>query len=133
MPTYSAQRIIKRALDTIGVVEAEETPTAAEQQDALDALNDILNEWDLKGIGGGFQDVTISTELTLDADEYRSLRLSLAVDLATSYQAEIGQAILMQKERAERVLEAKYANPSELCIDSALTYRNGGYNIVTDE
>lgn len=124
MPVYSAQRIINRALTTIGVLESEETASAAQAEDALDSLVDLLNEWDLKGIGGGSQDLTLSTELTLDPDEYRALRLALAIDLAPEYQAEVSPGLFVQADAALRLLEAKYSSPRALCVDEALLERS---------
>lgn len=37
--------LIRKAFRTLGVLAAEETPTAAEQADALEALNDMLAAW----------------------------------------------------------------------------------------
>lgn len=37
--------LIRVALRTLGVLAAEETPSAAEQSDALDTLNDMLDSW----------------------------------------------------------------------------------------
>lgn len=37
--------IIRRAFTTLGVLAAEEAPSAAEQSDGLDTLNDMLDAW----------------------------------------------------------------------------------------
>ena len=130
MPTYSAQRIVDRALITIGVLEAEESATSEQLQDALDTLNDLLHEWVERGIGTNYIDVSASTEMILDASEYRALRLSLASDLGVSYQVQESPALRADMERAMRVLEAKYENPRTLCTDPEL--RVTSYNILTD-
>ena len=132
MPAYSASRIIDRALSTIGVLEAEESATAAQAQDALDTLNDILNEWDRRGIGGGFSDATLSTELTLDPDEYRAIRLWLALDLASEYQVTASPLLIQAADDARRLLEAKYSSPSRLCIEDVQQLgRINNYRIKT--
>jgi hypothetical protein len=131
MPTYSAQRIINRALSTIGVLEAEESATSAQAVDALDTLNDILNEWDARGISGGYSDVELSDELILDPDEYRALRLWLALDLAPEYQAQVPPALAAMADESRRLLEAKYSRPKTLCLDDALI-TDGAYDIRTD-
>ena len=136
MPTYSAQDIVKRALRTIGVLEAEESPTAAEQLDAIEDLNDLLHAWTTKGIGNDHVDLDVdgSDELVLDNDEYRALRLSLACELADSYLVppQTMAAVNAKKEGAMRLIEAKYSSPRDLCTDAALTVGGSRYNITTD-
>lgn len=130
MPTYSASRIIDRALLSIGVIEAEESATADQHEDAKDALNDLVNEWDERGIGGGFADVETSDELILDPGEYRALRLNLAIDLADHYGVRVTDSMARAADLALRFLEAKYSAPSTLCIDPALQEVN--YDISED-
>lgn len=43
--TVTAQDIITRALRKIGAIDAVETPSAEEAEDALGSLNDILGSW----------------------------------------------------------------------------------------
>lgn len=131
MPAYSAQTIINRALTTIGVLASEESATSAQAQDALDSLNDLLHEWDTRGIGGGHSDVDLSDELILDPDEYRALRLWLALDLADEYQAAVSPSMVARGEEARRLLEAKYCRPKTLCIDDALLI-DATYDVETD-
>lgn len=45
----TAADLIKSSLRSIGVLASGESPTAAEQADALDILNDILEEWSNDG------------------------------------------------------------------------------------
>lgn len=45
----TASDLIKSSLRLIGAIAAGETPSASEQADALDALNDILEEWSNDG------------------------------------------------------------------------------------
>lgn len=45
--SVTAQDIITRALRKIGAIDAIETPSAEDQEDALDSLNDILGEWSI--------------------------------------------------------------------------------------
>jgi hypothetical protein len=41
----TAADLIRISLRTLGVLAAEETPSAAEQSDALETLNDMLDSW----------------------------------------------------------------------------------------
>ena len=133
MPVYSAQDIVKRAMRTIGVLEAEESPTAAEQEDGLENLNDILHSWRTRGIGSDHVDVEASTEMLLDSDEYRAIRYSLAMDLIPEYGCPQDRAAMIAaaKDGAMRIIEAKYCRPKDLCVDAALQQDAGSYNIYT--
>jgi len=133
MPSYTAQDIIYRSMRTIGVLEAEESATAAQATDALDNLNDLLNEWERRGIYGAAGDLTdLADELTLDPDEYRALRLNLAVDLAVEYSAQVGPILAQMADQSLRLLEAKYSAPKEVCLDPMLVVPGGAWNITTD-
>jgi len=44
----TARDIVTRALKTLGVLAAGETPTAEDASDALDALNDMVDSWQLE-------------------------------------------------------------------------------------
>ncbi|MGE4442712.1 MAG: hypothetical protein AB7D27_14665 [Desulfomicrobium sp.] len=46
----TARRIINRALRLIGVLASGETASAAEAQDALEALNDMLDNWSISSL-----------------------------------------------------------------------------------
>ena len=117
MPIYTGQDIVNRALRSIGVLASEEYATAAQQGDALDSLNDLLHEWGARGIGPGHQDVGPSDEMILDSEEYRALRLALAVELLTEYQQPPMPLLIAQADDSLRLLEARYANPGTLCTD----------------
>jgi hypothetical protein len=117
MPIYTGQDIVNRSLRSIGVLASEESATAAQQSDALDSLNDLLHEWGARGIGPGHQDVGPSDELILDAEEYRALRLALAVELLTEYQQPPMPLLIAQADDSLRLLEARYSNPATLCAD----------------
>ena len=129
MPTYSAQDIIYRALRTIGVLEAEESATDSMGQDGLDNLNDLLNEWDRRGIGGGYVTLdSLSDEMLLDPDEYRAIRLNLAIDLAVEYSAQISPMLSQMADQSMRLMEAKYTRIQPSCLDDALLIPGGaGY------
>lgn len=54
----SAIDIITKAMRIIGVLAERETPSAEQATDGLDALNDILEEWNIEGLavyGSGFE------------------------------------------------------------------------------
>jgi hypothetical protein len=48
--TYNRNQIIRRALRLFGGVQAGETPGAQENQDAVDALNALVSEWQATGL-----------------------------------------------------------------------------------
>lgn len=132
MPSYTAQRIVDRSLLTLGVLESEESATSAMLDDALDHLMDLLNELEMRGLGALTTDLVAASELALDPDEYRFLRLGLALDLAPDYQVADVQLIAAQYDNAKRLMDAKYSDPCAVCLDPAIVYAGGRYNITTD-
>lgn len=48
--TYNRDQIIRRALRLVGAFQSNETPDAQSVQDAADALNAMVKEWDTLGI-----------------------------------------------------------------------------------
>jgi len=48
--TYNRDQIIRRALRLAGAIQSGETPGAQENQDAIDALNALVSEWQASGL-----------------------------------------------------------------------------------
>jgi hypothetical protein len=48
--TYNRDQIIRRALRLVGAVQSGETPGPQENQDAVDALNALVSEWQATGL-----------------------------------------------------------------------------------
>lgn len=48
--TYNRDQIIRRALRLLGAIQTGETPGAQENQDAVDALNALVSEWQATGL-----------------------------------------------------------------------------------
>lgn len=48
--TYNRDQIIRRSLRLVGAVQSGETPGAQENQDAIDALNALVSEWQATGL-----------------------------------------------------------------------------------
>src|SRR5579859_5735773 len=48
--TYNRDQIIRRALRLVGATQSGETPGAQENQDAVDALNALVSEWQATGL-----------------------------------------------------------------------------------
>ena len=48
--TYNRDQIIRRSLRLVGAIQSGETPGAQENQDAVDALNALVSEWQATGL-----------------------------------------------------------------------------------
>src|ERR1700757_4871323 len=48
--TYNRDQVIRRALRLVGSIQSGETPGAQENQDAIDALNALVSEWQATGL-----------------------------------------------------------------------------------
>src|ERR1700761_7930975 len=48
--TYNRDQIIRRSLRLVGAIQTGETPGPQENQDAIDALNALVSEWQATGL-----------------------------------------------------------------------------------
>lgn len=120
----TAADIINRAFSYIGV-RASETPLeAAEIQDGLDSLNDLLAAWDATGTLKGGAPV-LSTTDTLNIPRYAegALKYALAAMLAGEYQVALSPAIvasgqMMMNEMVKASMNLKVEYPSTLPLGS---------------
>lgn len=113
----TARDLITGALRLIGAVSTNETPSAAEQSDALSALNDLLASWSNEGLVvfqtlreefdlvAGQQTYTIGP--SGDFDTERPLRINNAlVQTQASPQAELGIKLIELDEWARLIVKS---------------------------
>lgn len=90
----TASHIINRAFSKIGVRAAETALTASEVQDGLDALNDMLSEWDAVGtLKGAFPVKEPGDSLSMPRYADGAVKANLALRLAPEYDREITPAM----------------------------------------
>jgi hypothetical protein len=82
----TALEMITRALRLANVVDEIDTPSAEQGEQGLDALNDLMGQWDRDGIKLGWEVVAdLSDTIPLDLQDQRAVRFNLAIELAGEY------------------------------------------------
>jgi hypothetical protein len=81
-----ASEYVRAALLKAKKVGAEQPIAAADARDALDALNDMLFEWEGVGISLGFTEVSdLGDEVTIPDYAKRAVKFNLAINVAGEY------------------------------------------------
>lgn len=86
----TARQIIKTAYRRLGVIATNEEPNAAEAQDALDTLNDMLDTWSLENLL--VLGETITTQVLTPLKQ--SYTIGTGGDIAITWPTQIDQAQL---------------------------------------
>lgn len=128
--------IVTTALRRIGILAEGEQPNAEQTADALEALQDMLADWEGKGValGGLVGDALASGDvLPLPATQIRAVKLNLAVELAPEYGAAavLSPLLVEQADTAFRGLQAQYADNIPMTVEPALLHGGRvGYRVV---
>lgn len=77
--------IITRSLRLINAIEAGEAPTSEDAVDALAALNEMVNGWELAGIHIGWSTLGQDDEFVVHDKYHEAIRYNLAVRLAAEW------------------------------------------------
>jgi hypothetical protein len=130
----TARKLITRAMVKINIVARGEAPTAAEAEDGLDALNELLHAWETDGIHIGHTDLTLDSDIDLPDSHIRGVRLLLALELASEHEKTVDPVTLAQADRAKRQLINEYlvvpnARFDQSLMDFEANRGSGGYNI----
>lgn len=107
----TARDMIQGALRLIGALQPGEDMTASEAADGLDSLNQMLHEWplDLQ-----HEDLALSDELRVPPNHLRSIRYSLAIEIAPEYGKQISEAVALTAQATKNQLQNVYTNPARL-------------------
>ena len=113
-------QLINRSLKLINALEEGENPTNEMQNDALNALNDMLNDWVDRGIGVDQGDLILTDEFPVDGADARAIRYNLAVELAPEYGSNIPPTVFNIAGETYNRMKAKYFTVKEIEFDSSL-------------
>lgn len=119
----TATEIATRALRRIKVIDALQSPSAADSAAAVEALTAMIASWEAEGLSG---DV-----LPLDARFEQGVVAMLGVRLAEEYGKEPGPVLTRDAEQGWSVLRAAYWAVPKSSFDIALTqtgHRSTYYN-----
>lgn len=117
--------IVERAYRKIGVVAIDE-PMGAEYADAgLDAFNEMLSGWELRGIAlsPAFTDAALADTFPL-ADKFREGTIYL---LASRIAPEWSAPVAFDADDFFRRIQAAYLTVSDVTVDPGLTWQGITY------
>lgn len=106
---------VSGALQLLEVRTAESSITAAEAEDGLVSLNDMMNEWNVDGINVGYETLEdIEDELHVKLGSIGAIKANLAVYIAAEYGRIVSDTLDRRASRSKKSLRASIKlNPSE--------------------
>lgn len=99
--------VVTGALKLLEVRTAESPITASESQDGLEALNDMMNEWNVDGIDIGYESVDSSdAELFVKLGSIGAMKANLAIYIAPEYGRVVTLDLQKRADRSKKALRA---------------------------
>jgi len=130
----TAANLIDAALSNIIVQAAEQEFSAAEYQDAIFALNNMMLAYDAEGIELGYTEVaTLNDEITIPAGAVRGVVYNLAIDLAPQFDGLISPGLTNAAQQGYQAMLQLGVHrptsfyPSTLPVGTGNTYDNGNW------
>ncbi len=126
--------LVTRALTLAGVVGLNRTPSAAEMDDGIASLNEMLEAWALDGMDMGLGTLVQTDDNMIDAAFVKCIRYNLAVELAGSHGIlnELPANISIEAETQKELLRAALSDIDNLRCDNALIGRQPFYDWIND-
>lgn len=122
----TAQDVINRALAKIGVRAAESPLTAAETQDGLDALNDMLAAWENSGVTLGFLPVEkVSDTIRVPRHSLAAIKANLALIIAPEYGRVVNPALAVEARDSLNDLMISLSDIGDVNYPSTLPVGSG--------
>ncbi|MEO7938046.1 MAG: packaged DNA stabilization gp4 family protein [Burkholderiaceae bacterium] len=118
----TAGDIAQRALVRAGVLASGETPTAAEMQDAVSALADMLDSWRIEQLmaPGCAYARDESTVMSLPNGWQQAILLNLAVNLCGEYGFAVDPALASLANTAKANVKRSNIQPAFVTFDQEL-------------
>lgn len=101
----NVEEVIKDALDEINARAAEEPLENTDAQRAIRELNDLMMLWDAEGITLGYTIVDdLGDPITVPGGAIMGIKANLAIALAPTFKAEIGEALKRKAARGYKAI-----------------------------
>lgn len=126
--------LVTRALQLAGIVGMGRAPSAAEMNDGISTLNEMLEAWALDGMALGLNTLVQTDEDMIDAAFVKGIRYSLAVELAGSHGIlnELPANVIATADSEQELIRASLADIDNLRCDNALIGRKPFYDWIND-
>lgn len=127
----SARDIVNRAARRIGILANEEALTAAELENGLQALNDMLHGFGPMGIQYAHTTLEASDTVNFPDEQLRNVMIVFCKDLADEFSVPLSQSLGVDIDRAIAELQAAYLVIGPAVPDRGLrTVRPGSFDFV---
>lgn len=125
-------QLVTRSLRLAGVTPHNRAPSAAEMNDGVSLLNEMLNSWAIDGLDLGWVDVEQTDIVRVDDAYLKGIKYCLAVDIAGEHGLEdILSAITIQVALSEKEnIRSSLFEVDNLRIDNALLHGNTGFSFT---
>jgi hypothetical protein len=126
--------LVTRALQLAGVVGMNRAPSAAEMNDGIATLNEMLESWALDGMDLGLGTLAQTDEDLVDPAFVKGIRYSLAVELAGAHGIlnELPATVIQSADDEQQKIRAALIDIDNLRCDNALLPRNPFYDWIND-
>lgn len=119
--------IITLALRLIRVTASEETPTAAEMNDGLKTLNQLMLGLEAQGVNLGFSALTLNDIFPLEEKFHEPIRYLLAVRLAPEYGIDLTPETAIISQQGLSILQSSFSDVPLLKMDKGLRNRRSRF------
>jgi hypothetical protein len=131
----TARIVLTGALRLLRVIADEETPTASQLVDGLEALNQRLHSLKSHNADLAYQDITLDDDLPLPPEHTRPIKYLMAAELAPEYGTQMTPEVAVEAKEALPTLQAYFRRARKLRVDEGIHDRISryDYNINTDD
>ncbi len=125
----TALRIIQRAFQKATIKAAETPITAAELDDGLDELNDLINAWNAAGILKGVSPVNDANDDLFEPDYATgALKANLATIICGEYDIDVNRGLAISASTYKELMKAASTDLEDIPFPSTLPVGSGNDN-----
>lgn len=121
----TAADICTGAMRMLALLDATESPSAADAATCLERLNDMISGWAAQGVDTSHWPMTLASVFSLEDRHVGGVKAMLAVQIAGDFGAEINPSVQINAEKGWAGVEAEYIQPPNTTFDTALIWTRG--------
>jgi len=120
----TARDVITRSLRKLKILASGETPEAQEADDCLEALNQMLAEWEIDGVDLAHIGLALDDTLDVPDSHLNGIALNLAMRIADDFGATITPSIAQEALNGKNAIVAYHWSMADLTDENPLADRN---------